>query len=337
MKTLKEREWFFSQEKEEFAATNPNPVYDIYRLKTTRQVICDVRMDSGLSLENEIIIGAVADLHFNFCNMNDRKDEELAYTEQCREWLKEQKSVPAAIKALEAADFCDAAVVLGDTLDYMSEGAAELTKKHIIKKYPEIMMALGGHDILKQMQTKLPEKLPLEEREAYVAAFWPHDIHYYSRVINDKVVVVVLDNSKSCYLECQIEKLRFDIDEARKNGRIIIIAQHEPLAANTMETGAVPAVIINGGALKEVNFQTPDIVGASQNNSGATGEVAKLITGNADVIKAVIAGHWHSQFYGEISASYQKDGKTEQTVIPEFVISGNPYHEAGFLARIIVK
>ena len=337
MKTLKEREWFFSQEKEEFAATNPNPVYDIYRLKTTRQVICDVRIDSGLSLENEIIIGAVADLHFNFCNMNDRKDEELAYTEQCREWLKEQKSVPAAIKALEAADFCDAAVVLGDTLDYMSEGAAELTKKHIIKKYPEIMMALGGHDILKQMQTKLPEKLPLEEREAYVDAFWPHDVHYYSRVINDKVVVVVLDNSKSCYLECQIEKLRFDIDEARKNGRIIIVAQHEPLAANTMETGAVPAVIINGGALKEVNFQTPDIVGASQNNSGATGEVAKLITGNADVIKAVIAGHWHSQFYGEINASYEKDGKKVETVIPEFVISGNPYHEAGFLARIIVK
>lgn len=337
MKNVKEREWFFSQEKEEFVATNPNPVYDIYRLKTTRQVICDVTLDSGLGLNKEIIIGAVADLHFNFCNMKDRCDEELSYTEKCREWLKEQKSVPAAIKALEAADFCDAAVVLGDTLDYMSEGAAELTKKHIIKKYPEIMMALGGHDILKQMQTKLPEKLPLEEREAYVAAFWPHDIHYYSRVINDKVVVVVLDNSKSCYLECQIEKLRSDIEMARRTGKIILIAQHEPLAAYTVEKGNVPAVIVNGGALKEVNFQTPDIVGASENNSGPTGEVAKLITSNADVIKAVIAGHWHSQFYGEINGTYEKDGKTEEAKIPEFVISGNPYHEAGFLARFIIK
>ena len=337
MKTLKEREWFFSQEKEEFVATNPNPVYDIYRLKTTRQVICDIRIDSGLSLEKETVIGAVADLHFNFCNMNDRNDEELAYTEKCREWLKEQKSVPAAIKALEAADFCDAAVLLGDTLDYMSEGAAELVKKHIIRKYPEIIMVLGGHDITKEMQTKIPDKLPLEEREAYVAAFWPHDIHYYSRVINNKVVVVALNNSMSCYLESQIEKLRFDIDEARKNGRIIIVAQHEPLAAYTEEKGIVPAVIVNGGALKEVNFMTPDIIGASQNNSGVTGEVVKLITENADVIKAVVAGHWHSQFYGEINASYEKDGKRVETVIPEFVISGNPYHEAGFLARIIVK
>ena len=65
MKTLKEREWFFAQEKEEFSATNPCPVYDLYRLKTTRQVICDIRIDSGLSLEKETVIGAVADLHFN--------------------------------------------------------------------------------------------------------------------------------------------------------------------------------------------------------------------------------------------------------------------------------
>ena len=337
MKTLKEREWFFSQEKENFACNNPIPEYDVYRLKSTRQVVCDISVDSGLGLNESITVGAVADLHFNFCNMNDRNDEELAYTEQCRQWLKDQKSVPAAIRALEAADYCDAAIVLGDVLDYMSEGAANLTKALIIKKYPEIMMALGGHDITKQMQTKIVDKLPLAEREAYVSAFWPHDINYYSRVIKEKLVAVVLNNSMSHYLDCQVEKLRDEIESARKEGRVIIIFQHEPVAANSAGDGKVPAVIINGGAMAEVDFMTPDIIGAAENCTGATGEVYKLITSNADVVKAVVAGHWHSQFFGRINATYEKDGTVVKTTIPEYVISGNPYHEAGFLARITVR
>ena len=172
MKSLREREWFFSQEKEPVEVQMPIPEYNIYKLKTTGQVIEDITVETGLG-KAVVTIGAVADLHFNFCNTADRDDEELKYTEQCRLWLAHQKSVPAAIKALEAADFCDAAVVLGDVLDYMSNGAKELTQKHVIKKYPEIMMALGGHDYVKQMQTKLPEQLPLEERLDFIREFWP--------------------------------------------------------------------------------------------------------------------------------------------------------------------
>jgi hypothetical protein len=55
------------------------------------------------------------------------------------------------------------------------------------------------------------------------------------------------------------------------------------------------------------------------------------------VVKAIFTGHWHSQFYSEVCASYENNGETVSTFIPQYVISGNPYHEAGFLARIIVK
>jgi CheY-like chemotaxis protein len=162
--------------------------------------------------------------------------------------------------------------------------------------------------------------------------------NYELRIKNYEIDLILLDIMMDGMSGLEMaEKLRSDIEMARRTGKIILIAQHEPLAAYTVEKGNVPAVIVNGGALKEVNFQTPDIVGASENNSGPTGEVAKLITSNADVIKAVIAGHWHSQFYGEINGTYEKDGKTEEAKIPEFVISGNPYHEAGFLARFIIK
>ncbi|MBR2650722.1 MAG: metallophosphoesterase [Clostridia bacterium] len=337
MKSLKEREWFFSQEKEEFPCTNPDTHYDVYRLKSTRQVICDIEVISGLPGE-PVTIGVTADLHFNFCNMEDRADEELAYTEQCRHWLENQKSVVAAVKALEAADYCDAAVVVGDTLDYLSRGAISLTKTHLIKKYPDIMMALGGHDYTKQMQTKRPDLLPLSERLDMLRAFWPHDIHYYSRDIKERVIAVILDNSQSKYLPGQAELLTADIERARREGKVIVIFQHEPITPRNPEYAKISANIVNGGAISTVDFgAAADVVGDIRTSNADTLAVYELITSNADVVKAIVCGHWHSQFYTDVTASYKDGEKNVQTVIPQYIISGNPYHEAGFVARITVK
>ena len=336
MKTLKEREWFFSQEREPVEVQMPIPEYDIYRLKTTRQVIEDITVDSGLG-KAPVTIGATADLHFNFCDMKDREDEELKYTEQCRLWLAHQKSVPAAIAALEAADYCDAAVVLGDVLDYLSNGAKELTKRHIIKKYPDIMMALGGHDYLKQMQTKLPEQLPLETRLDMIREFWPHDIHYYSRRIGESVLAVVIDNSQSKYLQGQAQKLKADMDAAREEGRAVLIFQHEPITPFDPTLGSVLANIANGGAGNSHNFSQSTIVLGVKPTDEATGEVLDLIRTGADVIKGVFTGHLHSQYFVNIKACRIENGKEIPTDIPQYIISGNPYFEAGIVARITVK
>lgn len=344
MKTLKEREWFFSQEREELVSTpprliyNPDPHYDMYRLKTTRQLVAQIDLDFNLGLDVPFVIGAVADMHFNVCNQEDRLDEELVYTEQCRIWPENLRWAIPAAKALEACDFCDATVVLGDTLDYLSSGALNYTKANLFDKYPDAMVALGGHDHTKQMQTGKPDLLPIEERLDILRAVWPHDIHYYSRELAGKIIAVVIDNSQSKYLPCQVEKLAADIKRAKEEGKVILIFQHEPIISKNPNEAEVRAVIENSGShkFKKIGID-PIIVGGDERCDEITVKVYDLITKNADVVKAIFTGHWHSQFYSEVVASYEKNGEQVSTYIPQYVISGNPYHEAGVFAKIILK
>ena len=97
----------------------------------------------------------ITDIHFNYCNENDLKDEELADTFEHRKWNANAASVE-------------------------SEGAMELTKKYIWDVDPDILIALGGHELTREMQTGNPDKTPLSERLAYLQANWRHDIHYHS-------------------------------------------------------------------------------------------------------------------------------------------------------------
>jgi len=284
------------------------------------------------------VIGAAADLHFNVCNQEDREDEELVYTEKCRIWPENLKWAAPAIKVLDACEYCDAAVIIGDVLDYLSRGALSFTKSNLFAKYPEFMVAVGGHDYTKQMQTKLPDLLPLEERLDMIRAVWPHDIHYYSRDLTDKITAVILDNSQSKYLPCQIEPLGAEIERARKEGRAILVFQHEPMVSKNPEETLVTANIVNSGAIREVNIGfDKNMVGGECNCDEVTACIYGLITENSDVVKAVFAGHWHSQFYSEIITSYKENGRTVKTLTPQYIISGNPYHEAGALAKIMIK
>ena len=343
MKTLREKEWFFSQEKEAFDPKPPmiyapDPHYNIYRLKTTRQLISEVDLDLGLGLDTPFTIGAVADLHFNVCNQKDRQDEELSYTEQCRFWPENLKWAPPAIRVLDACDFCDAAVIIGDMLDYLTDASLNFAVKNVFKKYPEYMVAIGAHDFTKQVQTQKPELTSLEERLNTLRAVWPHDIHYYSRDYLDKITVVILDNSQSKYLNCEVEPFKADIERARREGRVILVFQHEPMISNNPAETSVDAIIGNTGTRQNVDIGiNPTIVGGALRNEEATPEMYELITKNSDVVKAVFAGHWHSQFYSEIVSSYEKDGEIIKTLTPQYVISGNPYHEAGAMAKIIIK
>ena len=200
------------------------------------------------------------------------------------------------------------------------------------------MMVLGGHELTKQMQTKLPDQLPLEERLAVLEKVWPNDMHYYSRDLGDKIIAVLLDNSMSKYLPVQVDKLKADVERAKEEGKIILIFQHEPISTWNPKHVAVRAVIENSGALKVVDMGVNlGMIGKQVDTDEATAKVCELIRSNADVIKAVFAGHWHSQFYADITASFTKDGKTHDALIPQYVVSGSPYHANGFLTRVIVK
>ncbi len=336
MRTLKEREWFFSQEKLPVELTNPVPECNIYRLACTGQTVCEITLDCGFGGE-PTVIGMTTDIHFNLCTKEDAEDPETAYTEQCRLWLANGKSVPQAINALDAMSYCDAGVVTGDILDYISLGAIDLTKRLIINKYPDYLLAPGGHDITKQMQTKLPDQLPLEERLNILKAFWPHDLHYASRVINDKVIIVALDNGQSKYLDGQAEKLAADIKKAREEGKVVLIFQHEPIAVNDPDDCVRYPVILASGAHKSICVERDAAINDSDKCDDVTRRVYRMIIENADVVRGVFAGHWHSQFYCEIKGSYEKGGEKIPAAIPQHIIYGNPYYQGGYIARIIVR
>lgn len=336
MKNLKEREWFFSQEKLPVELKNHNAGCKVYRLASSGHTICDIEIDTKKGGE-PVTIGMCTDLHFNLCTKEDALDPEVNYTEQCRMWLANGKSIPQACKSLEALDYCDAGVVTGDILDYLSYGAIELTKRLIIKKYPDYLLAPGGHDITKQMQTGIPDQLPLEERVAILKEFWPHDLHYVSKEVGDKAIIVAIDNGQSKYLDCQIEKLAADIEKARREEKVVLIFQHEPISTGNPEHRSVLATIKASGASEYANFYTYPPFKDDETCDESTRTVYRMICDNADVVRGVFAGHWHSQFYAEINGSYMKDGERIEATIPHYAIYGNPYFECGYIARITVK
>ena len=302
--------------------------FDIYELEHTGQVVCEVTLDCGLGGET-VTIGAVPDLHLNLSDITDASDPEVSYTDTCRLWCKDGASLPNAIPALQAASFCDQAVLLGDTLDYISHGTLSLTQKHIFNLYPDIICVLGGHDITKQMQTEKPNELTLDERLDILKAVWPHDIHYCSKVVKDKVICVGLDNGQGKYLPCQIEKLKADIEKARTENMAVLLFQHENIS--TLNPADTEVEAIHHHNYKPVcNFyDAPKLIGRPSDTESATLEFYKLITESADVIKGVFCGHQHNIFYTEILA--------KERVIPQYTLTANPYFKNGTLAKIVIR
>lgn len=326
------RAWFFSQGKKARKDMHPTDKFDIYELEYTGQVVCEVTIETGIGGDSAVI-GAVPDLHLNLSDIADANDPEVSYTDTCRMWCRGGASLPNAIPALQVAELCDQAVILGDTLDYISHGTIELTKNHIFNLMPEVICVLGGHDITKQMQTGRPNELTLDERLKLVQDAWIHDIHYYSRIVNNKVICVGIDNGQGKYLPCQVEKLKSDIEKARKENMIVLIFQHENIS--TRNEGDVCVSAIHKHDYKPTcNFYDDGRIIACPSDTNADNlAVYKLITENADVIKGVFCGHQHNIFYTEIAATTPSG---EKTVIPQYTLTANPYFKNGTVCVINV-
>ncbi|MBR2460769.1 MAG: metallophosphoesterase [Clostridia bacterium] len=332
---LTARSWFYSQPKQNVPECSECDALKVYRLGYTGQYIIETEIDSGLGGE-PVEINQITDIHFNYVAIADESDGEAMGTRSCRKWLREGESVKSAINAMNVAEYADQTVITGDTLDYLSKGTEMLTKRHIISRDPGVMIALGGHDLTKQMQTSLPNELSLDERMAILSEFWPHDMFYHAKDVGDKVICVCLDNSRSCFLPCQPDRLDKEIKRARTERKILLLFMHEPISTRDFK-GKLPTLWYSPGAHREYDFCTEDTVGFKPNDE-ATKRMYSLITENADVIKGIFCGHRHSMFYTEIIASYSDNEGIHQSVIPQLVAPGNPYLDhAGRVVRIIVK
>ena len=104
--------------------TDPNgKAGDLYVIENGLHVR-DVYIDAGIG--EEICIGHVSDLHFNYCNAQDMAEANpvIMSTIEYRLWQANAKALPNAQRALEfLTEQCEQTVVNGDTLDYLTHGA----------------------------------------------------------------------------------------------------------------------------------------------------------------------------------------------------------------------
>jgi len=280
-----------------------------------------------------------ADVHLNCTNDKDLTDGEVMYSKECRKWNADGASVKALEKAMKYGEAFDRIVISGDVLDYLSCGAMELMEKYVWEKDPNTIVALGGHELTRQMQTGLPDMTTRESRYETVEKFWKHDIYYYSEVLGEKVMLVQLDNSMHRYWDHQVDKLKKDIDLARENGYVMLIFQHEPISTGKREDMAVTALRESPGASSVRNFYNKAAVGHIGESDKATRDVYALLTENADVIKAFFCGHMHSAFYTEVSCSYtDENGNKQKAEIPQYVMEGLIYDKyVGHVMEITVE
>lgn len=297
----------------------------------------DVTVDAGIG--EEIYIGHISDLHYNHCNQQDFDEANpvVISTYENRVWLANGESVPTIRRCLEFLDDVDQLVINGDILDYLSYGCMELMQKEIWDKYPDAFVTVGGHEFCRKMQGKIVDESSFESRAEIVQSFWKSDIYYATKLIKNKVLIIGLYNNEAKYFDFQEEKLKKDIELAREKGYAVLIFQHEPICTGNPvhESYGIDEYITQGDIHDGLpkNFCNGVKLAGSVFSDEQTMRVYKLITGNADVVKAVFAGHLHNDMYLEILGSYP-DGTP--AYIPQYVHTASAY-DKGHLMRIIVK
>jgi predicted phosphodiesterase len=310
---------------------------DIIRKATDRTYVRDVTIPAGIG--TEVRIGLLSDVHINYCNERDfaEADPVIMSTFENRKWNANAESIPKLQRAFDFLDDMDQIVLCGDTLDYISHGTMELMQREVWDKHPDVLAVVGGHELHRKMQGKVDDPLTDEEKLNIIKGFWKHDVYYATKLIRDKVLAVAMLDHEARFYEEQLCKLRADIEKARQNGYALLLFVHEPFATHnpadrefraedTMHLGdpsGYPRDFCDGTARGTFMIGSDDC-------DQITREVYDLITHSADVIRAVVAGHFHSDIHLEITAQ-TPDGKI--TTIPQFISTALAYG-AGHMMRI---
>lgn len=296
-----------------------DPTTHMFRINDNGVQVRYIHIDA-LKDGEPVNIMQTSDFHFN--RMSDRDYAEnnpaVADTRIYRKGFRDESTVPNAKNVLSLADKFDAVAITGDNIDYLTWGSLDMIKEHIWDVLGDkVIMPLGGHDTTRVMESTVADTTTLESRYEILQGAWKHDIHYSNMIVKDRVMLVQMNNGQSKYYGTQAEKLAADIKTARENNTVILLFQHEPIA--TGDTNQARVAPITAGS-DYGNFYKSGIGGSKYVADDVTAEVYKLITENGDVIRGVFCGHYHKNYYTEIKATYQKDGTTVDTTIPQIVL-----------------
>ncbi|MBQ9112054.1 MAG: metallophosphoesterase [Clostridia bacterium] len=286
--------------------------------------------------ENDPIeIVQISDLHLSGINEKDIGDAEIMATYNSREWLRDGGGIYYAERVLEYSKDADQIVITGDLMDFFSWGSMEYLKKFVFDKYDNIMACVGNHETAKKMGGRY-SKQELITRLDTLQSVWCNDVYYSSKIIDGRVMLIQMDNGSQCdvngarFWECQIQPLTEDLALARKMGICVLLFYHVPLVTENF-SDMLRYEILSGGSAS-LNFMQNSSLAGGSNADESTLKIYDIITNNGDIIKGAFCGHLHGEYYSEIKAK-TADGK--DTVIPQYVLMGNPYDE-GHMIKITV-
>ena len=330
-----EKTKFFSQPTVDVIGSAADPRTHIYQLTETGMMVRYANFKSKKGGE-PIEILQFTDTHLNKMNARDEAENNpvVASTRLYRMAFRDEKTVPTTQAAMALTPFFDQTVVSGDVIDYITWGSLELMKEVIVDPLPNVLMPIAMHDLVRKMQGLVEDDTTLESRWEIVKPYWPHDIFYESRVLGDKVMVIALNNCVGKYYDHQTEKFKADLERARREDLIVLIFQHEPMCTHNPEEKAVIVLRQDDrhvDPLKPHNF-CDGFCGNDRETDGESRRLYDLIYSNGDIIKGVFCGHQHCDIYTEIIAHYyDEQGNRVDTVIPQYVLTGNMYQQGHIL------
>lgn len=176
--------------------------------------------------------------------------------------LREDEGFISALKnSMECASAARQIVLCGDSIESTSNRKhVDIFRELVWKKYPGTICVLGNHELFYG---------DADENRAYIDKVWPHDPSYYSKVIDDSVMIIGADDNKAYFTDEQCERFEKDIEKARANGYSVLFFHHISIAGVDLSL--------------EANERMMNSVKAAQ-----------------DVISACFSGHNHADFFMEL-------------------------------------
>ncbi|MCQ2449087.1 MAG: dockerin type I repeat-containing protein [Clostridia bacterium] len=255
----------------------------------------------------------------------------FAFFSDCH--IKDEKPAGNVAECLAYADNFDQIIIGGDMieeypyLNILTTNFAPYTDK--------LTAVLGSHETFDYSH----KYGALEDRYAALSAVWPNNVYYASKVIDNKVMMIQMDNSQSHFWDSQIAQFSADLATARANGYTVLLFIHEPVSVGDTAQKKVAALYTSP---ERQDLVAPYAAGIDFNqyvggkpasDTAADTAIHNLITNNGDLIKAVFTGHLHADFNTRIKA---KTAGGADTWIPQYT-SCAASNDNGHAIQITVK
>ncbi|MBQ4552172.1 MAG: metallophosphoesterase [Clostridia bacterium] len=288
---------------------------------------------------DELHLLQLTDIHLSYLNLQDFEEKNpvvMSTYDERRSSFNREDVFRNLDRVMSLAPLFDKTIVTGDVMDYLTWGALEYTQRYLYDRHPAVLLSPGGHDVSRRCQGKVADTSSLASRYEMLKTVWQQDVYYHSEVLGDKVMLVLLNNGENRYYAHQTEKLRADIERARRENLIILLFQHEPICTHNEKETAVTPLWVNLSPAPRDYCNGVYFIGNTHKTEDESMEMYRLITESADVIKAVFCGHMHNEVYTEIAGTDYSSGEAKPVLIPQYILDAAAY-DKGHMLVITVR